>query len=100
MIQILPVDVDEKLYFLNIWDTVSCSSLRKEKKKKSKKKSKQFLCWIYKIYTNEGCTPLLYIGQRRITILGSPDGESSDDSLVDLVSTESHSIAELPKHCF
>lgn len=37
MIQILPVDVDEKLYFLNIWDTVSCSSLRKEKKKEKKK---------------------------------------------------------------
>lgn len=39
MIQILPVDVDEKLYFLNIWDTVSCSSLRKEKKKKKRSKN-------------------------------------------------------------
>lgn len=64
------------------------------------KKKVQFMCRIYKIYTNEGFTLLLYIGQRHITILGSPDGESSDDSLVDLVSIESCSIAELPKYCF
>lgn len=78
----------------------SLDSPRAKKKKKENEKSKQFLCQIYKIYSNEGFTLLLHIGQRHITILGSPDGESSDDSLVDLVSIESCSIAELPKHCF
>lgn len=39
-------------------------------------------------------------GKQHITVFGSTEGESSDDSLVDLVSTESWSIAELPKHCF
>lgn len=73
--------------------------LRQPKGKKNEK-AKQFACRIYKIYTNEGFTLLLYIGQRHITILGSPDGESSDDSLVDLVSIESCSIAELPERCF
>lgn len=35
-----------------------------------------------------------------MAVFGSTEGESSDDSLVDLVSAESWLIAELPKHCF
>lgn len=43
--------------------------------------------------------PLL-TGKKHIAVFGSTEGESSDDSLVDLVSAENWSIAELPKHCF
>lgn len=42
----------------------------------------------------------LSIGKKHVTVFGSTEGESSDDSLVDLVSAESWSTAELPKHCF
>lgn len=35
-----------------------------------------------------------------MAVFGSTEGESSDDSLVDLVSAEGWSTAELPKHCF
>lgn len=57
-------------------------------------------CQIYEIFTNEGCSLLLHVGQRRVTILGSPDGESSDDSLVDLVSTESYSLQNCQNTAF
>lgn len=43
--------------------------------------------------------PLL-TGKKLIAVFGSTEGESSDDSLVDLVSAKNWSIAELPKHCF
>lgn len=39
-------------------------------------------------------------GKKRVAIFGSTEGESSDDSLVDLVSAEGRSLAELPKYCF
>lgn len=42
----------------------------------------------------------MLIGQKRIAILGSTEGESSDDSLADLVSVESCSIAECPNTPF
>lgn len=38
-------------------------------------------------------------GEKHIAIFGSTEGESSDGSLTDLVSTERCSTAELPKHC-
>ena len=43
--------------------------------------------------------PLL-TGKKLIAVLGSTDGESSDDSLVELVSAKNQSVAELPKHGF
>lgn len=39
-------------------------------------------------------------GRKHVAIFGSTEGESSDDSLVDLVSFEGRSLAELPKCCF
>lgn len=35
------------------------------------------------------------IGPKHFFVFGSSDGESSDDSLVDLVSTEIHSVAQM-----
>lgn len=43
---------------------------------------------------------LLLAGKKRVAIFGSTEGESSDDSLVDLVSAKGRSLAELPKYCF
>lgn len=57
-------------------------------------------CVKYIKYTLMKFSLLLYIGQRHITILGSPDGESLDESLVDLVSIESCSTAELQNTAF
>lgn len=39
-------------------------------------------------------------GKKQLAVFGSTEAESSDDSLVDLVSAERWSIAELPKHRF
>jgi hypothetical protein len=50
--------------------------------------------------TKKNLTGIALLGQKYISILGSTEAESSDDSLVDLVSAEHWSIAELPKHCF
>lgn len=43
---------------------------------------------------------LLLAGKKRVAIFGSTEGESSDDSLVDLVSAKGQSLAELPKYRF
>ena len=42
----------------------------------------------------------LLAGTRHVAIFGSTEGESSDDSLADLVSAEVRPVAELSKHCF
>lgn len=57
------------------------------------------LCSLFLCHLNLKRIPLL-TGKQRVAVFGSAEGESSDDSLVDLASTESWSIAELPKHCF
>lgn len=43
---------------------------------------------------------VLPAGKKHVAVFGCMDGESSDDSLVDLVSAEGWATAEPPKHCF
>lgn len=52
------------------------------------------------LVNHTGVTVAALAGKKHLAVFGSTDSESSDDSLVDLVSAERWSIAELPKCSF